>query len=33
MSELWAWIGLGLFAALAVATPTVFLHLLVLYGG
>jgi hypothetical protein len=33
MSEAWAWVGLGLFAALAAAVPSVFLHLLVLYGG
>jgi hypothetical protein len=29
----WPWIGLLLFVALAAVVPTVFLHLLVLYGG
>jgi hypothetical protein len=33
MSEVWAWIGLALFAALAGAVPAVIVHLIVLYGG
>jgi hypothetical protein len=31
--EVWAWIGIVLFGALAVAMPAIFLHLLMLYGG
>jgi len=33
LDEVWPWIGVALFCALTVAVPSVFAHLIVLYGG